>query len=152
VEGFAFELNNRAAHKVSNLSPVERVHAGIDCYCLFTLLLLLLLCYHRLKALHSNSTTALHTNYVTCPYKDTEHHDQRLQPIYNAAAAAVCVCSQVEGFAFELNNRAAHKVSNLSPVERVHVVFDLCEEPHPRINVPPGTVCDYDMEQGLLCK
>jgi hypothetical protein len=59
---------------------------------------------------------------------------------------------QVEGFAFELNNRAAHKVSNLSPVERVHVVFDLCEEPHPRVNVPPGTVCDYDMEQGLLCK
>jgi hypothetical protein len=43
-------------------------------------------------------------------------------------------------------------VSNLSPVERVHVVFDLCEEPHPRIDVPPGTVCDYDMEKGLLCK
>lgn len=48
--------------------------------------------------------------------------------------------------------RAAHKVSNLSPVSRVHLVFDLCEEPHPRVNVPPGTTCDYDMEQGLLCK
>lgn len=59
---------------------------------------------------------------------------------------------QVEGFAFELNNRAAHKVSNLSPVERVHVVFDLCEEPHPRVNVPRGTICDYDMEKGLLCQ
>ncbi|WIA23830.1 hypothetical protein OEZ85_013493 [Tetradesmus obliquus] len=58
----------------------------------------------------------------------------------------------VEGFAFELNNRAAHKVSNLSPVARVHVVLDLCEEPHPRITVPPGTICDYDMEKGLLCK
>lgn len=32
------------------------------------------------------------------------------------------------------------------------MVFDLCEEPHPRINVPPGTVCDYDMEKGLICK
>lgn len=48
--------------------------------------------------------------------------------------------------------RAAHKVSNLSPISRVHLVFDLCEEPHPRVDVPPGTVCDYDMEQGLLCK
>lgn len=43
-------------------------------------------------------------------------------------------------------------MSNLSPVPRVHLVFDLCEEPHPRIDVPAGTVCDYDMEQGLLCK
>lgn len=34
----------------------------------------------------------------------------------------------------------------------VHVVLDLCEEPHPRITVPPGTICDYDMEKGLLCK
>lgn len=49
-------------------------------------------------------------------------------------------------------NRAAHKVSNLSPISRVHLVFDLCEEPHPRVDVPPGTVCDYDMEQGLLCQ
>lgn len=46
-----------------------------------------------------------------------------------------------------LLHRAAHKVSNLSPVPRVHLVFDLCEEPHPRVDVPPGTVCDYDMEQ-----
>ena len=37
-------------------------------------------------------------------------------------------------------------------MSRVHLVFDLCEEPHPRVNVPPGTVCDYDMEQGLLCQ
>jgi hypothetical protein len=40
----------------------------------------------------------------------------------------------------------------MSPVPRVHLVFDLCEEPHPRVDVPPGTVCDYDMEQGLLCQ
>lgn len=58
----------------------------------------------------------------------------------------------IEGFVFELNNRAAHKVSNLSPVERVHVVLDLCEEPHPRVDVSVGTVCDYDMEKGLICK
>jgi hypothetical protein len=31
-------------------------------------------------------------------------------------------------------------------------VFDLWRKPHPRVNVPPGTVCDYDMEQGLLYK
>lgn len=36
------------------------------------------------------------------------------------------------------------------------VVFNLCEEPHPRVDVPPGDVCDYDMEQvcvsrGLGC-
>jgi hypothetical protein len=42
-------------------------------------------------------------------------------------------------------------VSNLSPIARVHVVVDLVEEPHPRISVPPGTICDYDMEKGLLC-
>lgn len=56
----------------------------------------------------------------------------------------VCLCCCIY--------RAAHKVSNLSPISRVHLVFDLCEEPHPRVDVPPGTVCDYDMEQGLLCQ
>jgi hypothetical protein len=30
----------------------------------------------------------------------------------------------------------------------LHVVFDLCEEPHPRVNVPPGTVCDYNTGAG----
>lgn len=32
------------------------------------------------------------------------------------------------------------------------LVLNLSEEPHPRITVPPGTICDYGMEKDLLCK
>eukprot|EP00878_Enallax_costatus_P018172 GHUV01019120.1.p1 GENE.GHUV01019120.1~~GHUV01019120.1.p1 ORF type:complete len:249 (+),score=63.00 GHUV01019120.1:991-1737(+) len=94
-------------------------------------------------------------SFDVCPHRyqpDPEHipgpgEQQRMLDIQECYKIPT-----VEGFVFELNNRAAHKVSNLSPIERVHVVFDLCEEPHPRVDVPRGTVCDYDMEQGLICK
>jgi hypothetical protein len=53
---------------------------------------------------------------------------------------------------FELNNRVPHKVANTGPTDRVHLVVDVTEEPHPRVTLSPGTVCDYDLDKGLLCR
>eukprot|EP00775_Hariotina_reticulata_P005663 gene5663-5900_t len=94
-------------------------------------------------------------HFDVCPHRyvpDPDHIPENGEPQRILDIQECFKIPTVEGFVFELNNRAAHKVSNYSPVPRVHVVVDLCEEPHPRVEVPPGTVCDYDMEKGLLCK
>jgi hypothetical protein len=44
-----------------------------------------------------------------------------------------------------------HKVSNEGETDRVHLVVDVTEETHPRIDLAPGAVCDYDLDMGLLC-
>ena len=44
-----------------------------------------------------------------------------------------------------------HKVSNEGDTERVHLVVDVTEETHPRIELARGAVCDYDLDLGLLC-
>jgi hypothetical protein len=92
--------------------------------------------------------------FDVCPHRyvpDPDHVPQNGEPQRILDIQECFKIPTEEGFVFELNNRAAHKVSNNSPVPRVHVVMDLCEEPHQRVEVPPGTVCDYDMDKGLLC-
>ncbi|KAI8468367.1 MAG: hypothetical protein J3K34DRAFT_459917 [Monoraphidium minutum] len=75
-----------------------------------------------------------------CPFKDDAKTQQE--------------CHKVptwEGFAFELNNKVPHRVSNLGPSDRVHLVVDVAEVPRQRAPLAAGTVCDYDVNRGLFC-
>jgi hypothetical protein len=56
-----------------------------------------------------------------------------------------------EGLVFELNNRVAHRVSNLGSAERIHLVVDVAEQPAPRTALAPGSVCHYSSARGMDC-
>jgi hypothetical protein len=56
-----------------------------------------------------------------------------------------------QGLVFELNNRCAHNVANRGGEERVHLVVDVDELPHPRVALAPGAQCHYDGRLRLLC-
>lgn len=56
-----------------------------------------------------------------------------------------------EGLVFELNNRAAHRVRNDSPVHRIHLVIDVAEDARSQATLLPGAVCEYDIRGFIQC-
>jgi hypothetical protein len=78
----------------------------------------------------------------------------RQPPGRPAASPRPQVCYKVptgEGFAFELNNKVPHRVSNNGATDRVHLVVDISEAPRHRVALEPGAVCHYDVNKGLFC-
>jgi len=76
------------------------------------------------------------------------------QPTSNTKPARQEVCYILPtpaGLVFELNNRCGHSVANRGDEERIHLVFDVDELPHPRVALAPGSQCRYDGRLKLLC-
>lgn len=60
------------------------------------------------------------------------------------AAAGTCYTIEApEGLVFEVNNRVAHRVTNHSPVDRIHLVIDVMEDPRTQLQLLPGASCSY---------